>query len=330
MDLAINWAQAARRVNVTNFVIVAMDRKFGATFSKFAQPPGLLLPRVAKGDVAISKLNVIGERQRFGLRVLEAGFNVLFVDLDALLLKSPQPLLRDGDFIGERIWGRPPSLVTKWGAAICTGFYFVRSRPETITIFRSTHFRITEKRKRQPRWQASDQWAINHALDDQVVEWTGGKQKMKPITDYQTKYKDNSSRVGFTKLIRTKFVVLPHVHVARVCPILKHGTLKPPADAKKEVKKWALWQHLLRTAYVLHCFPPDAMPCPDNVKHGEKGCDKSIIMGHASHIHGEVVFDQRQGLWFMSDGWEASIKQPATSDFFEWLRLHYNGKIPGK
>ena len=52
-------------------------------------PPGLLLPRVASGDVVISKLNVIGERQRFGLRVLESGFNVLFADLDALFLRGP-------------------------------------------------------------------------------------------------------------------------------------------------------------------------------------------------------------------------------------------------
>ena len=81
----------------------------------------------------ISKLNVIGERQRFGLRVLEAGYNVLFADLDNIFLKSPEPLLRDGDIIGERIWGRPLSLVRKWGAAICTGFYFVRSNRRTVT-----------------------------------------------------------------------------------------------------------------------------------------------------------------------------------------------------
>mgnify|MGYP006879371869 CR=1 FL=1 len=43
--------------------------------------------------------------------------------------------MRDGDIIGERIWGRPLSVVKRWGAAICTGFYFVRSNPRTITIF---------------------------------------------------------------------------------------------------------------------------------------------------------------------------------------------------
>eukprot|EP00316_Scyphosphaera_apsteinii_P000510 CAMPEP_0119340276 /NCGR_PEP_ID=MMETSP1333-20130426/99999_1 /TAXON_ID=418940 /ORGANISM="Scyphosphaera apsteinii, Strain RCC1455" /LENGTH=914 /DNA_ID=CAMNT_0007351993 /DNA_START=40 /DNA_END=2784 /DNA_ORIENTATION=+ len=328
MDLAINWAQAARVMKILNFVLVAMDRKLGEILARFDEAPGLLLPRVASGAVWIDKLNVIGERQRFGLRVLEAGFNVLFADLDAIILKSPEPLLRDGDIIGERIWGRPLSVVKKWGAAICTGFYFIRSTPQTISIFRRTHFLIAEKRKRQKKWQASDQWAINHAVDDQVVEWEK-EEIMKPITDSTTKFHDNTSHVGFTKLHRSKFVVLPHVYVARSCPILKYGTTKPPADDKSEMKKWTIWQFLLRTSYVLHCFPPDAMPCP-KLKHGEKGCDKSIIMGSAVHIHGEVVFDKRQGLWFMADDWETSIAKPSTRDFFLWLRSQHNGLRPGQ
>lgn len=112
--------------------------------------------------MVISKLNVIGERQRFGLRVLEAGFNVLFADLDAIFLRSPAHILADGDLIGERIWGRPLSVVKKWGAAICTGFYFVRSTPQTIKIFRRTHFMIATKRQRMPKWQASSTCRVAH------------------------------------------------------------------------------------------------------------------------------------------------------------------------
>ena len=168
-DLMVNWAQAARLQGITNFVLVAMDQKLGDVLSRFDAPPGLLLPRVASGAVKISKLNVILERQRFGLRVLEAGYNVLFVDLDAILLRSPEPLLRDGDIIGERIWGRPRAIVKIWGAAICTGFYFVRSTPSTIAIMSKSVNTIIHKRRTQPSWQASDQWAINHAIDDAEV-----------------------------------------------------------------------------------------------------------------------------------------------------------------
>jgi len=271
---------------------------------------------------------VIGERQRFGLRVLESGFNVLFADLDALFLRNPAPILADGDFIGERIWGRPLSVVRKWGAAICTGFYFVRSNSNTIAIFRKTQQKIVDQRAKQPKWQASDQWAINHALNDAEVQWETPV-PMKPISDFSAKFTDEEPSWGYTKQHRSKFVVLPHVHVARSCPILAHGTMPPPADDKKEQKKWQLWQHLLRHSYALHCFPPDSMPCPKQ-KHGEKGCDKSVIMGSAVHIHGEVVFDQRQGLWFMKEGWEAAIKKPRTTDFFAWLRSQRNGAKPGE
>ena len=72
------------------------------------------------------------------------------------------------------------------------------------------------------------------------------------------------------------------------------------------------------------------MPCPQQ-KHGEKGCDKSVIMGSAVHIHGEVVFDQRQGLWFMKRGWEEAVRKPNDRrDFFAWLRTQHNGAKPGE
>jgi len=307
-----------------------MDGKLGDILGRFDAPPGLLLPRVALGDVVISKLNVIGERQRFGLRVLEAGFNVLFTDLDAILLRSPAPILADGDFIGERIWGRPLSVVKKWGAAICTGFYFVRSNARTIKIFRRTHYMISTKRQRMPKWQASDQWAINHAIDDHVVEWEpGSRDKMKGIDSFQTKFYDNYSHVGYTRTHRSKFIVLPHKVVARSCPILKYGATQPPATERGELKKWAIWQSLLRNAYALHCFPPHSMPCP-GLKHGEKGCDKSVIMGSKVHIHGEVVFDQQQGLWFMADGWEKALESPDTKDFMAWLKSQHNGLRAGQ
>ena len=299
----------------------------GDILDRFDEPPGLLLPRVADEAVKITKLNVIGERQRFGLRVLEAGFNVLFADLDAVFLRNPAPILADGDIIGERIWGRPLSVVKRWGAAICTGFYFIRSTPQTIAIFRDTHKRIVVKRARQKLWQASDQWAINHAIDDAQVRWETPS-PMRSISDFETKFADNSRAWGYTTRHRVKFVVLPHVHVARSCPILKYGTRVPPKEDKVETKKFKLWKHLLAHAYALHCFPPHAMPCP-GLKHGEKGCDKSVIMGSAVHTHGEVAFDQRQGLWFMKPGWEEQLKSPHTRNFSHWLATQHNQATPG-
>ena len=43
-----------------------------------------------------------------------------------------------------------------------------------------------------------------------------------------------------------------------------------------------------------------------------------------------VVFDQRQGLWFMARGWEAAIAAPKEKDFFRWLASQHNGLRAGQ
>ena len=54
---------------------------------------------------------------------------------------------------------------------------------------------------------------------------------------------------------------------------------------------------------------------------GDRLCDGNV---------GWVVFDQRQGLWFMRRGWEEAIKAPSTRDFFAWLKTQHNGAKPGE
>ena len=92
--LLLNWALTARRAGVRWFVLVAMDdalrRQLAYTWS---DAPVLLLPRVASGAVTINKINVIGERQRFGASVLAAGLSVVHSDADALWRADPTPLI---------------------------------------------------------------------------------------------------------------------------------------------------------------------------------------------------------------------------------------------
>ena len=116
------------------------------------------------GNRSISKLNVIGERQRFGLRALEAGLNVVHSDADALWLRDPSPLFVGGDVVAERIWGKPSSVVKAWGAGLCTGFYFLRATRAVQALARTVRDEIDRKRARQPTWQASDQYFVNVVL----------------------------------------------------------------------------------------------------------------------------------------------------------------------
>ena len=55
----------------------------------------------------------------------------------------------------------------------------------------------------------------------------------------------------------------------------------------------------------------------------------AMPLSHARARRWQVVFDQRQGLWFMRRGWEEAIQQPSTPDFFAWLVSQHNGAKPG-
>ena len=158
-----------------------------------ARAHALLLPQSRN----VSKMTVIGDRQRFGLSVLERGFNIVHSDADAYWIKDPWPVLSHGDdIVAERIWGKPLSVVRAWGAAICTGWYFVRSTPAAIAVARATRDEIAKKRARQPNWQASDQYCLNVALHKRFALRWDGNQTMPPASSMATKYVDQQPSRG--------------------------------------------------------------------------------------------------------------------------------------
>eukprot|EP00966_Prymnesium_polylepis_P227314 5259991-Prymnesium_polylepis.1 len=95
VELILNWCAWALRAGATWFVIVALDKRLFEALAAHGNDHDhvLLLPRVRADAVTINKLNVIGERQRFGLRVLESGLSVLHSDADAIWIRDPASLL---------------------------------------------------------------------------------------------------------------------------------------------------------------------------------------------------------------------------------------------
>ena len=75
-ELVLNWCITAVRAGVRWFTIVAMDEQLHALLVRGGiDAPAVLLPRAHQG-VPITKLNIIGERQRFGVQVLAAGLSL--------------------------------------------------------------------------------------------------------------------------------------------------------------------------------------------------------------------------------------------------------------
>jgi len=46
--------------------------------------------------------------------------------------------------------------------------------------------------------------------------------------------------------------MLAHVNVPRACPVVDSNDAAAAVSAKEK-----LWNHLLKNAYVAHCFPPE-------------------------------------------------------------------------
>ena len=253
----------------------ALHRQLAYTWS---DAPVLLLPRVASSAVKIDKINVIGERQRFGASVLAAGLSVVHSDADALWRADPTPLLSDGDVVASRIWGKPKSVVSAWGAGMCTGFYFVRSSSAAVELAREIQSRVAAKAAAHSSWQTSDQFYLNVVLHERGVVWRGGK-RMAGLDDFNGRMHSLSRHVGVAgganRSRRLRLTMLPHALVPRACLIVKASD----AATRAGRNKLALWKSVLTTATVLHCFPPGGDPAP-----GEK---RNIMMGHPRHTAAE-------------------------------------------
>jgi hypothetical protein len=297
-EIVFNWACHARKIGVRWFVLVAMDAALHSQLSATSMRSHvLLLPRVRDGNVTLTKLNVIGERQRFGLSTLQGGFNVVHSDADALWIRDPFPLLADGDIVAERIWGKPLSVIRDWGAGICTGFYYLRSTSTVIAFAHNVHKSISRKQLKQPGWQASDQYFVNILMHGNGVKWLDGK-KMLSMRSMETRFHDQRPNIG---LVTTphgplRLVMLAHSVVPRACPTLSDAEMlaitssRPGAGLRG---KAGLWRGLLETSYVLHCFPPEKRHTE-----GERVRERrTIFMGHPEHTSAELAFAKSQGLW---------------------------------
>lgn len=301
--LLTNWACHALGLGVEWFAIVAMDDELSAYLQR---RPALRAHAVRlPGDAPITKLSVIGERQIFGLRVLESGLSVVHTDADALWLRDPTPLFAGGDVVAERIWGKPLSVVKAWGAGICTGFYYLRSTAPVRTLARAVRDEVARKRARQPSWQASDQFFVNVVLHRYGVRWRGGT--MAPMTSLATRFSDPNASYGVATNDEgqtLRLVMLPHRVVPRACPVLSNAENRAVSGAARERApklrgKAKFWWGLLQSAFVLHCFPPGGDPEP-----GEK---RFVFMGHPKHTQAEVAFARRQNLWRVEDGSGACV-----------------------
>ena len=170
--LVSNWACHAFDAGVHWFVIVAMDAELNKLLQR---PPGLvkhslLLPRVRSGDVSSRSSTSLASASVSGEQCSNMG-STWCIQMQMHCGARSNTTIPRRRRSGRAHLGKPRSVVSAWGAAICTGFYFLRSTPAVRELARTVQAEIAHKRTRQSSWQASDQFYVNVILHKHGVRW---------------------------------------------------------------------------------------------------------------------------------------------------------------
>lgn len=94
-------------------------------------------------------------------QIIHSGMDVLFSDLDVVILQDPRPLFEKAEVVASR--GKFPSEVrVSWGSTVCMGFAYFKSTPNVKDLL--------EKMVEMTKTRHDDQVAVNYVLRDILGE----------------------------------------------------------------------------------------------------------------------------------------------------------------
>ena len=137
-DVLLNWlisAVVVAKPPIKNILVVALDKQLYELLQK-RQVPSILVPfsSILNMKHRFSRYfeTIMMIRLGFMRLINRLGFDCAMYDIDAVILKNPQPLYEKdkSDIIGSR-GGFPKQLMTKWQVTICIGAVFIRSNTRT-------------------------------------------------------------------------------------------------------------------------------------------------------------------------------------------------------
>ncbi len=133
--IGLNWASALKKLNMTQFVIIATDKKAAALF-RSAGVQTVLLPAVIrwlllKRGPYFKVLMTI--RVFLCKSLLDCGIDLIHSDLDALWLKDPRGYFEESAFDVLFSQGTidPPAVFSRWGLVACCGLFYMKSSKMT-------------------------------------------------------------------------------------------------------------------------------------------------------------------------------------------------------
>lgn len=219
------WLAAIDALGVRNHVVIALDQPL---FEALSRRGLAVLHRPCPeelGSLWIHRTHVL-------LEILEAGFDVVHSDADAIWRKNPlEDYIYDKGFdlifSPGTYW--PLDAHRRWGFVLCCGFYYVRSNEATLVFFRELAGAV--------RIELDDQVCVNRLLLNRGLEWRMQDSYELVVDGRQVKCYSRPTEGDAGGL---KVCVLPHAQFQRLpaCEdhlYIQHWLSKKTAESKLEV-----------------------------------------------------------------------------------------------
>lgn len=138
------WLSNIGKIPRTQFILFVIDQEtlsFSASLGLKINTIPLTVPSIIDHDfisnIGFGSEGLLITSAKFPIvkYIIEQGFDVIFSDIDALLLRPiPNKDLQNVDFAFQRVIYHPKFVVDQWGFAICTGFLFFKRSSSVIKI----------------------------------------------------------------------------------------------------------------------------------------------------------------------------------------------------
>jgi len=137
-DILLNWLISATIVAkppIENILVVALDRQLYSLL-QMREVPSIYVPFTTILNTKYKFVRffetIMMIRLAFMRLINRLGFDCAMYDIDAVILKNPQPLYdkHKSDIVGSR-GELPRQLMRKWKVTICIGVVFIRSNTRT-------------------------------------------------------------------------------------------------------------------------------------------------------------------------------------------------------
>ena len=195
------WLDAIEPLGVRNYVVVALDQTL---WEEMARREIAVLYRPCPANLEslwVHRTDVL-------LELLEAGYNLVHSDADALWLKNPLD-----DFIYDKghdlifspgtYW--PPEVHSEWGFVLCCGFFYAQCNAQTLAFFTELAQAV--------RIDRDDQICVNRLLLERGLSWESQDSYELVIRGKSVKYFTGPAEGNAGEL---NVCVLPHAQFQRL------------------------------------------------------------------------------------------------------------------